>query len=418
MRLSRLCCSSATHTLNIQCLYIQLCKADLNFILHTIWGHRLIRHALYHRGLDPAQYALPGHMCNNAVLNKTLFLDLSRQTLSPGILSDYDATAAFDRVLAGLSIVTCQRVGLPRIAGTFMFNLLKEMKFYLVTGFGQSAGSLNNNQEGIHGQGVLQGSSFACPIYILTSDVCLSTYQKLGTGSAFYYPIHKNHIKDTSVQFVDDTSHFLNPLGADLISDPTSDIGSALLPFASENSQIWADSLWISGGKLNTYKCIYYAFLPIVNFKKNSIKYIDLPMPDQIRIRNRQNNTIQPIETVRPDESCHMLGVFLSPEGDGTAQLKKSLARAKDLLGKFKNSSMSSKAKWAAVTMVIKPAILYPLLTLSYSQSHIAPIDSILSKMKCATLGLNRNFPRMILHGPPDLGGMGISSIHQRTQKI
>jgi len=212
---------------------IQLCKADLNFFLHTIWGNRLIRHALYHQGLDPAQYALPGHMCNNAVFNKTLFLDLSSQTFSPGILTDYDATAAFDRVLTGLSIVTCQWVGLPHIAENFMFNLLKEMKFYLVTGFGQSAGSFNNNQEGIQGQGVLQGSSSACPIYIMTSDVCLSTYRKLGTGSAFYHPIHKNIIKDTSIQFVDDTSHFLNPLGADLTSNPASDIGSALLPFAS-----------------------------------------------------------------------------------------------------------------------------------------------------------------------------------------
>lgn len=123
---------------------IQLCKADQNFILHIIWGHRLIRHALHHKSLDPTQYALPGHTCNNVVLNKSLFLDLSRQTLSPGILTDYDATAAFNRVLAGLSIVTWQRVSLPRTAGNFMFNLLKEMQFNLVTGFSQSADRFNN----------------------------------------------------------------------------------------------------------------------------------------------------------------------------------------------------------------------------------------------------------------------------------
>jgi hypothetical protein len=115
---------------------IQLCEADLNFILHIIWGKRLIRHALRHKALNTAQYALPGKTCSNAVLNKQLFLDLSRQTLTPGVLTDYDVTAAFDRVLTGLSIVTCQRVGLPCIAGTFMFNLLKDMSFHLITGFG------------------------------------------------------------------------------------------------------------------------------------------------------------------------------------------------------------------------------------------------------------------------------------------
>jgi hypothetical protein len=90
---------------------IQLVEADLNFVLHTIWGYQLIRQALHHSALDKAQFALPGQTCNNAVLSKILFLDLSRQTLSPGILTDYDATAAFDRVLLNLSVITCQRLG-------------------------------------------------------------------------------------------------------------------------------------------------------------------------------------------------------------------------------------------------------------------------------------------------------------------
>jgi hypothetical protein len=89
---------------------IQLCEADLNFVFHFIWGHRLFRHASSHQALDPAQYTLPGQICNNAVLKKTLFFNLSRQTLSLGILLDFDATAAFDRVIAGLSIETCKRV--------------------------------------------------------------------------------------------------------------------------------------------------------------------------------------------------------------------------------------------------------------------------------------------------------------------
>jgi len=99
---------------------IQLCEADLNFILYVVWGHHLIRHAKRHNALDHTQYAIPGQTCNNAVLNKVLFFDLSRQSLTPRILSDFDATAAFDCVIAGHSIITCQRVGLPRTAGIFM----------------------------------------------------------------------------------------------------------------------------------------------------------------------------------------------------------------------------------------------------------------------------------------------------------
>jgi hypothetical protein len=153
---------------------IQLCEAALNFVLHTILGHRLIRHVKKHSALSSSQYALPGQTCNNAVLNKVLFCDLSRQTLTPGALTDFDATAAFDRVIAGLSITTCQRVGLPRIAGYFMFHLLCQMKFHLITGFGKSAISFLNNEDDITGQGVLQGSGSATPIFIPNSLKCLS----------------------------------------------------------------------------------------------------------------------------------------------------------------------------------------------------------------------------------------------------
>jgi len=131
----------------------------------------------------------------------------------------------------------------------------------------------------------------------------------LGTGSACFHPIEKSIIKDTSVQFVDDTSQFLNPLGAELTSNSTSKIGSDLLPYASRNSQIWADSIWVSGGSLYTFKCFYYAFLPTVEYKKNTTKCIDLPMPEQLRILNKQTNTLLPIERIPLDECHRMLGV-------------------------------------------------------------------------------------------------------------
>jgi hypothetical protein len=85
---------------------MQLCETDLNFILHVIWGHHLIPHATSKKAMDAAQYALPGQTCNNAVLHKNLFLDLSCQTLTPGVKTDFDVTAAFDQVLSGISIIT------------------------------------------------------------------------------------------------------------------------------------------------------------------------------------------------------------------------------------------------------------------------------------------------------------------------
>lgn len=216
-------------------------------MLHVIWGHRLIRHASRHQAIDPAQYALPGQTCNNAVLNKTLFFDLSRQTLSAGVLSDFDATAAFGRIIAGLSMVTCERVGLPRPAGIFMFNLLHHTKFHLITGFGKSMSSYHNTQNNITGQGVLQGSSSACPIYILNSNVSLSVYCKTAVGAAFKHPISGKITTDIAVQFVDDKSQFVNASGISQQSESAVSHDD-IMQSAKGNAQRWANYLWMLGG--------------------------------------------------------------------------------------------------------------------------------------------------------------------------
>jgi len=50
------------------------------------------------------------------------------------------------------------------------------MEFHLITGMGQSSSFYQNTENNITGQGVLQGSSSACPIFILNSNVSLSAY--------------------------------------------------------------------------------------------------------------------------------------------------------------------------------------------------------------------------------------------------
>jgi hypothetical protein len=75
------------------------------------------------------------------------------------------------------------------------------------------------------------------------------------------------------------------------------------------------------------------------------------------------------------------------------------------------------KDKWVGITPVIEPALIYPLVKTLLSPSMIQPITSITSQMKCLVLGLNRHFPRAILHGPLQLGGIGVPSTTQKNTK-
>lgn len=91
--------------------------------------------------------------------------------------------------------------------------------------------------------------------------------------------------------------------------------------------------------------------------------------------------------------------------------------KQKEMFGKFINSSLSQKGKWAAIVTVIEPAIIYPFVNIFFSEKEIQPLDSLTSRMKNVALGINKNFPRAILHGSQCLGGMGIPSSSQKNTR-
>lgn len=101
----------------------------------------------------------------------------------------------------------------------FMYNLLQNMEFHLATGFGLSKQSLSQV-----GQGMLQGSSSAATIYNVNSDVSLTTYKRLATGSNFIHPITGENIMDHATQYVDDKTELLNVLGANIPSHTPSNL--------------------------------------------------------------------------------------------------------------------------------------------------------------------------------------------------
>ena len=131
-----------------------------------------------------------------------------------------------------------------------MYHLLRSMIFHLITGFGESVASFYNDEDPMEiGQGVLQGTSSAAPIFNMNSDVSLSAYRQLGKGATFTNPITGDEIGDMAVQYVDDETQFLNHKGAKITDDQViSDMNTALHCQACHNSSTWSDLPWISWG--------------------------------------------------------------------------------------------------------------------------------------------------------------------------
>jgi hypothetical protein len=274
--------------------------------------------ALKHKALDTSQYALPGSTSNRAVWNKLLFLDLAQQTLTLGCMADYDATVAFDHILSGLSIITCRCIALPLNACHFMYHLLNDMEFHLITGYGTSTKSFKNNQDPQQiGQGILQGSSSAAPIYMATSDVCLTAYNKCGTGAQFIHHITGHAIRDNVAQYVDHNTQQLNSMGASIpLSTHPKEVKHLLLEAANTNTNIWSKLLWISCGTLNPEKCFYYYLDPTFKYKTSKVDFKPLEITyGTISLIDPGDGSICPLEKIHANTACRTLGVHLSPTG-------------------------------------------------------------------------------------------------------
>lgn len=105
-------------------------------------------------------------------------------------------------------------------------------------------------------------------------------------------------------------------------------------------------------------------------------------------LNNPATRKNQPMQHVRQSSAKRTLGVICCPDGYGKAQICHSLQKAREFIGKFRNSSLSCHSKWVAVESVVSPAILFPLANTFYSKSDIQPVEAIISRLWCAAFFL------------------------------
>ena len=88
-----------THRLRI----IELFDAQLNAGMQVFFGKRMVNKALHTGNIHPSAYgSVPHRTAQDAVLKKTITLDMMRLTKTNGAILDCDAHACFDRIVLGL----------------------------------------------------------------------------------------------------------------------------------------------------------------------------------------------------------------------------------------------------------------------------------------------------------------------------
>ncbi len=127
-------------------------------------------------------------MADDGTLCKTLFFDIARQACIPTAITLVDTSNCYNRIVHAMALLIFQAFGVPTTAVESMRGAIENMKFFLCTGFGDSA-SLSGGGISIKTQGLCQGN-WATPAGWAVISICIiGAHRKKGLGAKFLCPI-------------------------------------------------------------------------------------------------------------------------------------------------------------------------------------------------------------------------------------
>jgi hypothetical protein len=218
-------------------------------------------------------------MANSGTLCKTLFYDITRQARVPAAIASVDALNCYDRIAHTMASLVFQAFGVPIAALESMLGVIKNMKFFLWTGFEDST-SFAGGGISIKTQGLCQGNGTSPAGWAVISICILKAHGRKGHGAKFVCPITKLEKHLLAILCVDDT----DLLHIDLTKTETVDEVHKGIQ-ASVNS--WGNLLVATGGALQPSKCFY----SIISFewinractyasnKDNGVFAVTVPIP-------------------------------------------------------------------------------------------------------------------------------------------
>ena len=380
---------------------IQLYEADLNWFMKFIFND-LAMSRLQNTGLLPEEhYSQKGSTCEDACLDKSLTLDISRQSRSPMALISVDAAQCYDRVHPALmSLVWLGLTKCPQ-AVIILLHVLQEMKIFTRTGFGDSdiffGGDANNPLCGLG-----QGSKAAPASWLQLSSMIINAYKSDGCASLIQDPITNRMIQSVGCLFVDDTDLYA--------MHPFLQLLAAVVSCAQLCVDTWSSLLSATGGAIKGPKSFWYLIAYVC------VQGIWQYSPDkdleskQIVLRNADGSS-SVLSRKKVHEAEKTLGVFHSPDGSSKAHLQYTRERALKWVNQMKNAHLPSHMVMMSYQLQLWTALRYGLGTLTNS---IQQADDCLSKLDhqlLPLLGINRNITKgwRALH--PAFGGVGLLSL-------
>jgi hypothetical protein len=234
---------------------ILLMEGDFNATNKIAYGVRMLQNARINNLMPEEIFSEKNRMADDGTLCKTLFFDIARQARVPTAITLVDASNCYDRIAHVMASLIFQAFWVPMTAIESMLGAIENMKFFLRTGFGDSA-TFSGDRISIKTQGLGQGNGAAPAGWAGISICIIGAHKKKGHGAKFLCPITQLQHHLLAILYIDGT----NLLRINLTKHESIDEVHLAI---QESANSWGNLLIATGRALQPAKC----FFSIISFE-------------------------------------------------------------------------------------------------------------------------------------------------------
>ncbi len=297
---------------------ILLMEADFNATNKAIYGVCMLANVRKYTLMPEEVYSERNRLADDGTLSKVLFYDIVQQLQRPAGLGLVDADNCYDHIAHLMASMVFQSFGIPTPAIESMLTTIQNMKFFLRTGYGDSAnyagGESDDAEDPVKTQGMCQENGAAPAAWTVTSIPMIAAHKHKGHGAHFIAPISDITGHIVGGLFVDDM---------DLVHVDMRAVATILEAHSwlQESVINWGRLLIATGGALKPGKCSYY----LISFKwkvdgtwiyKNNVIRPDLAIGIPLA-----DGSLAEIEHLPVSSAVKTLGLMTCPTGSSAATL-------------------------------------------------------------------------------------------------